>query len=39
MEGPDDEVVTSIDHARLRGESDDDVVSRLVRDAIGLRPS
>ena len=35
----DDEVAAAIDHARLQGESDDDVVSRLVRDAIGLRPS
>jgi len=35
----DDEVAAAIDHARLQGESDDDVVSRLVRDAIGQRPS
>ncbi|HEV2515151.1 MAG TPA: hypothetical protein VGV07_07870 [Devosia sp.] len=35
----DDEVAAAIDHARLQGESDDDVVSRLVREAIGLRPS
>lgn len=35
----DDEVAAAIDHARLPGESDDDVVSRLVRDAIGQRSS
>ena len=35
----DDEVAAAIDHARLQGESDDDVVGRLVRDAIGQQPS
>lgn len=35
----DDEVAAAIDHARLHGESDDDVVSRLVRNAIGQHPS
>ncbi|MDB5539531.1 MAG: hypothetical protein JWQ89_1258 [Devosia sp.] len=35
----DDEVAAAIDHARLQNESDDDAVSRLVRDAIGQRPS
>lgn len=35
----DEDVAAAIDHARLPGESDDDVVSRLVRDAIGQRPS
>ena len=35
----DEEVAAAIEHARLQGDSDDDVVSRLVRDAIGQRPS
>jgi hypothetical protein len=34
-----EEVGAAIDDARLQGESDDDVVSRLVREAIGRRPS
>lgn len=35
----DDDVAAALDDARLPGESDDDVVSRLVRSAIGRRPS
>jgi hypothetical protein len=34
----DDEVAMKIATARLPGETDDDVVSRLVRAAIGKRP-
>jgi hypothetical protein len=35
----DDEVFAAIDHARLPGETDDDVVVRLVLAAIGRKPS
>ena len=35
----DDEVFEHIDAARLPGETDDDVVSRLVRAATGKKPS
>ena len=35
----DDEVFDHIDAARLPGETDDDVVSRLLRLAIGKRPN
>jgi len=34
----DDDVAYSIGMARLPGEADDDVVSRLVREAIGKKP-
>ena len=34
----DDEVAVKMATARLPGETDDDVVSRLVRTAIGSRP-
>jgi hypothetical protein len=35
----DNEVAAAIEHAKLPGESDDDVVGRLVRDAIGQPPN
>ena len=35
----DDEVAAVIEAARLPGETDDQVVSRLVRGAIGTRPN
>ena len=35
----DDEVFDHIDAARLPGETDDDTVSRLLRAAIGKKPS
>ena len=35
----DDDVFDRIDAARMPGETDDDVVSRLVRAAIGKKPS
>ena len=35
----DDEVLEHIDVARLPGETDDDTVSRLLRAAIGKKPS
>ncbi|MEX2374017.1 MAG: hypothetical protein WD942_00300 [Dehalococcoidia bacterium] len=34
----DDEVCAAIEEARLSGESDDDVVGRLLRAATGRRP-
>ena len=35
----DDEVFDHVDAARLPGETDDDTVSRLLRAAIGKKPS
>jgi hypothetical protein len=35
----DDEVAAAIEAARLPGETDDQVVSRLVRSAIGSKPN